>query len=155
SLDIPAWGWAARLLGFLEQSPLAAGDLLGQYLATQASATVQTTALAVFLCPSSPQGGLVDRQTGGLHPFMFAQFAPANYVGSAGDKNPQYFPQTSGGIFFWNSAVSSANISDGTSSTLLVGERSRDLSEATWSGGFVAKNCTGPSWPVQVCDGAT
>ena len=45
-----------------------------------------------------------------------------------------------------------ANISDGMSSTLLVGERSRDLSDATWSGGFLADNCTGPSWPVQVCD---
>ena len=40
------------------------------------------------------------------------------------------------------------------SSTLLVGERSRDLSDATWSGGFIANNCTGPSWPVQVCDDA-
>ena len=29
SLDIPAWGWGARLLGFLEQSPLVAGDSLG------------------------------------------------------------------------------------------------------------------------------
>jgi prepilin-type processing-associated H-X9-DG protein/prepilin-type N-terminal cleavage/methylation domain-containing protein len=153
SLDIPAWGWGARLLGFLEQSPLAPGDLLGQYFATQATATVQTTTLAVFLCPSSPRGGLVDTQfQDGPQSFMFDQFAPSNYVGSAGNKNPLYFPQTSGGIFFNNSAVEAASITDGTSSTLLVGERSRDLSEATWSGGFMANNCTGPSWPVQVCD---
>ena len=153
SLDIPAWGWGARLLGFLEQSPLVPGDFLGQYFATQATATVQTTTLAVFLCPSSPRGGLVDTQfQDGPQSFMFDRFAPSNYVGSAGNKNPLYFPQTCGGIFFINGAVKAASITDGMSSTLLVGERSRDLSDATWSGGFLANNCTGPSWPVQVCD---
>jgi prepilin-type processing-associated H-X9-DG protein/prepilin-type N-terminal cleavage/methylation domain-containing protein len=153
SLDIPAWGWGARLLGFLEQTPLVPGDLLGQYFATQATATVQTTTLAVFLCPSSPRGGLVDTPfQDGPQLFMFDQFAPSNYVGSAGNKNPLHFPETCGGIFFYNSAVKAASITDGMSSTLLVGERSRDLSDATWSGGFMANNCTGPSWPVQVCD---
>ena len=152
-LDIPLWGWGARLLVFLEQNPLTEGDLLGQYFATRATATVQLTTLSVFLCPSSPSGGLVDRHEDRFD-FMFAQFAPSNYVGSAGDKNPLDFPQKCGGVFFENSAVAAANIPDGMSSTLLVGERSRDLSEATWSGGFVARNCTGPSWPVQVCDDA-
>jgi prepilin-type processing-associated H-X9-DG protein len=151
--DIPVWGWGARLLGFLEQGPLRTGDLLGQYFATQATATVQTTTLAVFLCPSSPRGGLVNTPfADGPEHFMFDRFAPSNYVGSAGNKNPLYFPQSSNGIFFYNSAVTAAMITDGMSSTLLVGERSRDLSDATWSGGFLANNCTGPRWPVQVCD---
>jgi prepilin-type processing-associated H-X9-DG protein/prepilin-type N-terminal cleavage/methylation domain-containing protein len=149
----PIWGWGARLLLFLEQNPLAEGDLLGKHFATRETATVQLTTLAVFLCPSSPRSGLVDRQEDRFD-FMFARFAPSNYVGSAGDKNPFDFPQTCGGIFFENSAVAAANIPDGMSSTLLVGERSRDLSDATWSGGFLARNCTGPSWPVQVCDDA-
>ena len=74
---------------------------------------------------------------------MFAQFAPSNYVGSAGNKNPLYFPQTCGGIFFCNSAVAAASIPDGMSSTLLVGERSRDLSDATWSGGFLGEQLHG------------
>jgi RNA polymerase sigma factor (sigma-70 family) len=151
----PLWGWGARLLDFLEQSPLVAGDLLQQWFATQATATVQTTRLAVFLCPSSPGGGLVEIPVGGLAPFGFTQFAPSNYVGSAGNKNPYDFPKTCGGVFFENSAVAAASIGDGMSATLLVGERSRDLSNATWSGGVLASNCTGPSWPVQVCDDAT
>jgi prepilin-type N-terminal cleavage/methylation domain-containing protein/prepilin-type processing-associated H-X9-DG protein len=151
--EVCVWGWGARLLGFLEQSPLVAGDLLEKYFATQATATVQTTMLAVFLCPSSPGGGLIDTPfADGPNNFMFDQFAPSNYVGSAGNKNPLYFPATCGGIFFYNSAIRPASITDGMSSTILVGERSRDLSNATWSGGFLANNCTGPSWPVQVCD---
>jgi prepilin-type N-terminal cleavage/methylation domain-containing protein/prepilin-type processing-associated H-X9-DG protein len=150
--DVPVWGWGARVLDFLEQSPLVASDLLAQWFATQATRTVQTTTLAVFLCHSSPGSGLVETPVGGLAPFGFTQFAPSNYVGSAGNKNPLYFPQTCGGIFFWNSAVAAANIRDGMTSTLLVGERSRDVSNATWSGGLLANNCTGPSWPVQLCD---
>ncbi len=151
-LDIPAWGWGARLLGFLEQSPLAAGDLLAQYFATQGDGDGPDDHAGRLSLPQFAAGWACRETSRRAAPFVFAQFAPSNYVGSAGNKNPLYFPQTCGGIFFWNSAVGAANISDGTSSTLLVGERSRDLSDATWSGGFLANNCTGPSWPVQVCD---
>ena len=73
----PLWGWGARLLEFLEQRPLVAGDLMAQHFATQATATVQMTTLAVFLCPSSPGNGPVERPVGGLAPFGFAQFAPS------------------------------------------------------------------------------
>ena len=86
-------------------------------------------------------------------PFSF-NIAPSNYVSSAGTKNPAYFPRSCGGNFFRNSAVTAASISQGMSSTLMVGERSRDLSDANWPGGASANNCTGPSWPVQVCDPA-
>jgi hypothetical protein len=68
--------------------------------------------------------------------------------------NNYYFPRSSGGIFFRNSAVKAADISDGMSSTLLVGERSRDLSDATWPGGWMGQNCTSPSWPVRACEEA-
>ena len=57
-----------------------------------------------------------------------------------------------GTLFSDNSAVATASIRDGMSSMLLLGERSRDISDATWSGGFLGGNCTGPSWPVRVCD---
>jgi prepilin-type N-terminal cleavage/methylation domain-containing protein/prepilin-type processing-associated H-X9-DG protein len=154
------WGWGAKLLGFLEQNPLAENvGRLGDYLVSAQSATVASTTLAVFLCPSSPQGGLIsftiEDPSEEDPPFTF-NIAPSNYIGSAGTKNPEYFPRSCGGIFFRNSAVTPAKISDGMSSTLMVGERSRDLSEATWPGGALANtnNCTGPSWPVQVCDPA-
>lgn len=88
----PLWHWGARLLGFLEQSPIVAGDLLAQYFATRATATVQTTTLAVFLCPSSPRGGLIERSVGGLGPFGFAQFAPSNYVGPVRERDCEPTP---------------------------------------------------------------
>jgi prepilin-type N-terminal cleavage/methylation domain-containing protein/prepilin-type processing-associated H-X9-DG protein len=153
-----SWGWGAKLLGFVEQNPLAEGvQRLGDYFVSIQSATVASTTLAVFLCPSSPQGGpitlTIEDPSEEDPPFTF-NIAPSNYVASAGTKNPAYFPRSCGGIFFRNSAVTAASISDGMSSTLMVGERSRDLSDATWPGGALANNCTGPSWPVQVCDPA-
>ena len=142
-LDTPVWGWGARLLGFVEQSPLVAGDLLGQWFATQATATVQSTTLAVFLCPSSPGGGLVERPVGGLAPSCSLNSLRAITSAPPATRTLSYFPQTCGGIFFCNSAVAAANITDGMSSTLLVGERSRDLSDATWSGGFLGQQLHG------------
>jgi prepilin-type processing-associated H-X9-DG protein/prepilin-type N-terminal cleavage/methylation domain-containing protein len=154
---VPAgsWGWGSRLLGFLEQTPLSGGVHVGKYFVSEQSVTVASTTLGVFLCPSSPTRGFVsitiDDPSEEDPPFTF-NIAPSNYVGSAGTKNPNYFPRSCGGIFFRNSAVAAAGISDGMSSTLMVGERSRDLSDATWPGGWLGDNCTGPSWPVRVCD---
>jgi prepilin-type N-terminal cleavage/methylation domain-containing protein/prepilin-type processing-associated H-X9-DG protein len=150
-----SWAWGSRLLGFLEQNPLAAGVHLGKYFVGPQSLTVASTTLGVFVCPSSPRGGPIsltlDDQTEENPPFNF-DIARSNYVGSAGTKNPNYFPRSCGGLFFRNSAVTAAGIADGMSSTLMVGERSRDLSDATWPGGYLGENCTGPSWPVRVCD---
>ena len=149
------WSWAARLFGFLEQTPLAESDFLGIYVISHEAATVTSTTLGVFLCPSSPPGGPISRTIeypdDETPPFTFT-LGRSHYVGSAGTKNPNYFPRTCGGIFFRNSAVNAADIPDGMSSTLMVGERSRDLSDATWASGYIDDNCTGPAWPVHVCE---
>ena len=103
-----SWGWGSRLLGFLEQNPLAGNIPLGKYPDTLDSSTVASTTLAVFLCPSSPPGGPIPVTIDDLteqHPTYTVYLARSNYVGSAGTKNPAFFPQSCGGIFSRNSAV--------------------------------------------------
>ena len=57
--------------------------------------------------------------------------ASANYVGVYGVNEPGVDGE---GVFFRNSTVRIADITDGTSQTLIVGERSHDLAPATWVG---------------------
>ena len=114
-----------------------------------AQATVRRTALGVYLCPDSPP----------LGPVRFAypvppaanDWSPGQYVGSTGYLD-QRIGDESNGVFFRNSRVGLGAILDGSSSTLLVGERSRNLADATWLGLVepVGSIATDPAWPDQV-----
>src|SRR5262249_21374314 len=71
--------------------------------------------------------------------------APSNHLASAGTRSLSRSPRSADrsvstresnrdGVMFRNSKVTPGEISDGLSSTLCVGERSHNLSEATWVG---------------------
>src|SRR5260370_33750564 len=62
------------------------------------------------------------------------------------------------GVLYPNSRVAIGDVSDGTSATLMIGERSRNLADATWSGVFGSHSlpvplCTKVGWPVESCVG--
>jgi hypothetical protein len=62
------------------------------------------------------------------------------------------------GVLYPNSRVAIGDVSDGTSATLLIGERSRNLADAAWSGVFGSHSapaplCTKAGWPVPSCVG--
>ena len=73
--------------------------------------------------------------------------ASSNYVGAVGTGDPSsLYPYISddnngppgrdngNGLFFRNRSIKIAQITDGTSQTFAVGERSQNLSRATWTG---------------------
>ena len=68
-----------------------------------------------------------------MDPFManICEVASANYVGVFGTFEPGVGGD---GIFFRNSAIALRDTTDGSSSTLMLGERSFRLGEATWVG---------------------
>jgi hypothetical protein len=57
--------------------------------------------------------------------------AAANYIGMFGTTEPGV---DGDGLFFRNSKINFKQITDGTSHTIAVGERSHRLGEATWTG---------------------
>jgi prepilin-type N-terminal cleavage/methylation domain-containing protein len=163
----PGWAWGTLILPYLEERPLYdsanfafsygnpditdAAGLVGLFV----NATARRVGISVFLCPSGgggdgplnlgPGSGSVDGTAG-------------QYIASAGWIDSSRSPIHGTGLLYPNSRVSVADIDDGTSATLMVGERSRNIADATWSGVFGSRSVPGPlctkrGWPVQSCVG--
>ncbi|MFM7072841.1 MAG: DUF1559 domain-containing protein [Planctomycetota bacterium] len=130
----PGWGWGAMILSELEQSAVAGGITFTQPIEHPANSSARVARLNTFLCPSdtivSPWQA-VTRDSMGRPVTTICQLAAANYTGVFGIREPV---GDGDGVFFRNSSIGLKDISDGTSSTLMVGERSQRWGEATWVG---------------------
>jgi prepilin-type processing-associated H-X9-DG protein/prepilin-type N-terminal cleavage/methylation domain-containing protein len=147
----PGWAWSSMILNQLDQQPLFNAVNFSRQITDGASVTVRRTVLAILLCPSSSPEGPVSLKYPG-QPLVPSDLAPSQYVGSAGQGEIEDVPGNNNGIFYRNCRTSLREITDGTSQTLMVGERSRNLSDATWVGAIPdAQVCTNPSWSVRDC----
>jgi prepilin-type N-terminal cleavage/methylation domain-containing protein/prepilin-type processing-associated H-X9-DG protein len=149
----PGWGWGAMILGQLEQSPLFDAINFERPITDAASATARRAVLSAFLCPSSTPDGPV-RVTGdeAQKVVLVADLAAGQYVASAGQGEVEELPGSNNGLLFRNSCVAFRDVADGLGQTLLVGERSRNLADATWVGAVATGHvCTNPRWPVRDC----
>ena len=84
--------------------------------------------------------------------------SPGQYVASAGWMDSSQSPIQGTGVLYPNSRVAIGDVSDGSSATLMIGERSRNLADAAWSGVFGSHStpaplCTKKGWPVKSCVG--
>ncbi|MDX1947431.1 MAG: DUF1559 domain-containing protein [Pirellulaceae bacterium] len=145
------WGWSAFILPQLEQSNLQ--DQLGVYrgtffdqLSTNGAVVVPAarTKLKVFMCPSDTgftQPGNVhqNRQFNGNGFAASGQTAPflpgvSNYAGVLGHRSVVNGVENTG-AFYGDSQVRFADFLDGTSNTLIVGERDTfNCRAAAWVG---------------------
>ncbi|MBN9517945.1 DUF1559 domain-containing protein [bacterium] len=130
----PGWGWGTHLLPFLEQDPLHKQAGLKLDIANAANAGVRVTSLKVFLCPSdAPKALTFTAVADGGAPLCDVAFA--NYAGVGGLYEVTGFPDTNTGVLLRNSRYRVADITDGTTLTLMVVEReSRRSPMTTWVG---------------------
>jgi prepilin-type N-terminal cleavage/methylation domain-containing protein len=126
----PGWGWAAFLLPYLEQGSLYRRLNLAQPI--QNSAAIQTL-LPLYLCPSdlTPPGAFAVPDGFG-NTVCFA--APTSYAACCGSDASDTRDPTGDGVFYRNSRIRIADIRDGTSSTILVGERAWAQANGAWAG---------------------
>ncbi len=140
----PCWGWGAMILGEMDQSAVYNSINFSFSFLNGPSRTVRQVRFSRYLCPSSEDLGPI------VLPAPFGQIAledlaPGNYVASAGTRDPTSGLTADGGTvvlresnkdgaMFVNSGVAFSQVTDGASNTLLVGERSRNLADATWVG---------------------
>jgi prepilin-type N-terminal cleavage/methylation domain-containing protein/prepilin-type processing-associated H-X9-DG protein len=150
--DGPGWGWGARSLNQVEQTTLFNNINFVLGIEFPANQTARTTVLAVFLCPSDAFRQdiftVVDSSTSNTMPGApICPVASSNYLGSIGTGDPSsLYPfiiddddqppgrDNGNGLFFRNHSVNIAQILDGASQTFAVGERSQNLSRASWTG---------------------
>lgn len=147
------WGWGAFILPFIEESNLyeqlrvSQQDLTVTLNNTSLRPLVQT-AIEGFICPSDPGGDLMDggQMNGGTGrhfngdssvPNSF-RVAKSNYVGVAGFWDVD--ERNNNGVLFRGSHMRFADITDGTASTFLVGERNKFCAQGAWVGN---RNVTG------------
>ncbi len=152
----PGWGWGAMLLNELEQKAIFNAVNFSLPITDPSSLTVRTASLAMFLCPSSTPGGGSVTLRNAAGTVLVSDLSAGQYVASAGQLEPAEFPASNNGVFYRNSRIGIRDITDGSSTTLMTGERSRNLADATWVGVIpTAQVCTNPRWPIQECETAS
>jgi prepilin-type N-terminal cleavage/methylation domain-containing protein/prepilin-type processing-associated H-X9-DG protein len=158
----PGHGWGICLLPFLDQSPLYTSFNLNEPCWAPVNARAAATPVQAFLCPSATGGSggyNVQKETDNRHGVDMVRsdgtkifFAHSHYVTNAGINQP-WGRETAycynfdvaepvpgapdciiDGPFYPNSHTRVADVSDGLSSTIFLGERSSILCNNTWVG---------------------
>jgi len=155
----PGWSWAVFLLPYLEQDNVYRQLRLDLPAWHAANAVLVKTPFPVFLNPAAPNGSptiLVRTESG----TVLAEWGRSHYVVNNGQDETWAYPQhdlssVSGiGPFYRNSRVRMAEVTDGLSNTVFVGEHTT-VSDKTWVGVHPDASCCpiDPTrFPFTACD---
>jgi prepilin-type N-terminal cleavage/methylation domain-containing protein/prepilin-type processing-associated H-X9-DG protein len=144
----PGWSVFAYLLPYIEQDNLYKQINFNALVTDPSNDTPRRTVVKTFVCPSDLEGRVVNVTTCGSPPAPANTPAPVgdgasnSYVaclggGDANNPDPNfgcYEYQPFNGCFHRNSKVRVADITDGTSNTVGMGERSSFFVESIWAG---------------------
>ncbi len=153
----PGWSWASMILPQLDQSPLFWSINVGLPVQAPANTTSVQISLNVFLCPSDQVPGPTFAVTDGFGNTV-ATVAPTSYADCTGSDAADVAlglnnDGLGNGLFYRNSAIRIAAITDGTSQTVMLLERAWGDSEGTWTGaiagGYIVRG------PFNPCPGAS
>jgi prepilin-type N-terminal cleavage/methylation domain-containing protein len=130
----PGWGWGAFLLPYLEQDNLYKQINFNLDVGDPANAKVRTVFLKSFFCPSDDLLTTITVTDGGSNSWTLAQ---GSYVACNGNDGVDDFttPPHTGPFIRATTGFRIADITDGLSNTLFVGDRTAKLSYCTWVGG--------------------
>ncbi len=149
----PGWGWGTMILPQLEQGPIANAVNFSLAVETPPNSTVVRSILATYLCPSDPipGGPFAVTTSAGV---AVAMMGPTSYAACVGndltDSSTGLNNDGIGnGVLYRNSGTRIAAITDGTSQTIVVGERAWSINSGPWAG--VATNAVISRGPANPC----
>jgi prepilin-type N-terminal cleavage/methylation domain-containing protein/prepilin-type processing-associated H-X9-DG protein len=144
----PGWGWGALILPYVEQENLYRQLNLNQPV--QDSPAIGSV-VKVYLCPAdlTPQGAFALPDGFGD---TVCLAAPSSYAACVGGDESGTTDLSGRGIFYRNSQTSIPEITDGTSNTILIGERAWSNANGIWAGavpgGVINRGQSNPCQPV-------
>ncbi len=150
-LGQPGWGWAAAILPYVEQGSVYESTIQFELPITEHENQVaRATVVKLYRCPSDigddwfvlhadDHSHVSSLAAQGAHDHELGEYvlATANYIGVFGMHDPHDVyegNQQADGSFVHNRYFSFRDFLDGTSETLIVGERDSRLSYSTWVG---------------------
>jgi prepilin-type N-terminal cleavage/methylation domain-containing protein len=126
----PGWSLFAGILPFMDENALHDRIDFKQPITHPDNRVARETIVPVFVDPGDTSPKLIDIKDGSLN--TVAQAAVCSYAGSLGTK--PYEEQPFNGVFHRNSRIRLADITDGTSKTIAVGERMSRHTQSGWAG---------------------
>jgi prepilin-type N-terminal cleavage/methylation domain-containing protein/prepilin-type processing-associated H-X9-DG protein len=129
----PGWGWAALLLPFIEQGNLARQINFALPIEDPSNLAARTMIVKLYVCPSDRSTGvftIYDKDNVPLTQAATNSYAACHGVGIDLDEELDDF----NGMFSRNSRVRFADVTDGTSNTIAIGERGSFFTQASWAG---------------------
>jgi prepilin-type N-terminal cleavage/methylation domain-containing protein len=141
----PGWGWGAYLLPFVEQDNIYRQINFGVDVGDPSMATVRTTLVKIYICPSDPNPGNTFTISTNAAAFNVGpsptglsswDLAKGNYVACNGNDGVDCFcsPPHTGSFLRAIKGFRVADISDGLSSTFFICDRTSLLSYSSWVG---------------------